>query len=158
VGIRFVDGKKMLKCCLHFYILILVVPGVLQLARLCMQFADSAGNIAAGALIQSNTFSFSIFITFLLFTERGKELFLVMHMQTLMLHHLKGLLASFSFRSKRYLIPFCSVQEGLDTACKIEKIRENKRVLHAVIKYLLAPFKWESDCLKSNCKRLSNTL
>jgi hypothetical protein len=27
-----------------------------------MQFADSAGNIAAGALIQRNTFYFSIFL------------------------------------------------------------------------------------------------
>jgi hypothetical protein len=35
----------------------------------------------------------------------------------------------------------------LDTACKIEKIRENKRVLHAVIKYLLAPWKRVSDYL-----------
>jgi hypothetical protein len=33
---------------------------------------------------------------------------------------------------------FAVCKRGLDTACKIEKIRENKRVLHAVIKYLFA--------------------
>jgi hypothetical protein len=58
VGIRFEDGKTIFKCCLHFFILIYVVLAVLLLARLCMQFADSAGNIAAGALNQTNTFSF----------------------------------------------------------------------------------------------------
>jgi hypothetical protein len=85
---------------------------VLQLARLCMQFADSAGNIAAGALINTYTFSSCIFRIFLLFSERGEELFHVTHMQTLMLHDLKGLLAPFCFRSKRYQIPFCNVQKG----------------------------------------------
>jgi hypothetical protein len=65
VGIRFIDGKKVFKCCLHFFIPIYVVPAVLLLARLCMQFADSAGNIAAGALNQTNTFSFCIFRIFL---------------------------------------------------------------------------------------------
>jgi hypothetical protein len=88
VDIRLVDGKKICKCCLHFFILIYVVPAVLLLARLCMQFADSAGNIAAGALHQTNTFSFCIFRNFLLFSERGKDLFHVTHTQTLMLHYL----------------------------------------------------------------------
>jgi hypothetical protein len=68
-----------------FFILIYVVPAVLLLARLCMQFADSAGNIAAGALNQTNTFSFCIFRIFLLFSVGGKELFHVTHTQTLML-------------------------------------------------------------------------
>ncbi len=88
MGIRFVDGKKIFKRCLHFFIIIYVVPAVLLLARLCMQFADSAGNIAAGALNQTNTFSLCIFKIFLLFSERGKELFHVTHTQTLMLHYL----------------------------------------------------------------------
>jgi hypothetical protein len=44
--------------------------------------------IAAGALNQTNTFSFCIFRIFLLFSERGKELFHVTHTQTLMLHYL----------------------------------------------------------------------
>ncbi len=113
MDIRFVDSNKIFNCCLHFCILIYVVPAVLILARLCMQFADSAGNIAAGALIQINTFSFCIFRIFLLFSKRGKELFHVMHMQTLMLHYLKGLLPPFCFRSKRYRIPFCNVQKGI---------------------------------------------
>ena len=43
------------------------VLAVLQLARLCMQFADSAGNIAAGALIQKITFSVCIFRIFFCF-------------------------------------------------------------------------------------------
>ncbi len=86
MGIRFIDGKKIFKCCLHFFILIYVVLALLLLARLCMQFADSAGNIAAGALNQTNTFSFGIFRIFLLFSERSKELFHVTHTQTLMLH------------------------------------------------------------------------
>jgi hypothetical protein len=38
-----------------FFILILILSAVLQPAPLCMQFADSAGKIAAGALIQTNT-------------------------------------------------------------------------------------------------------
>jgi hypothetical protein len=42
---------------------------------------------------------------------------------------------------------FAVCKRGLDTACKIEKIRENIRVLHAVIKYLLTPCKRVSDCL-----------
>ncbi len=88
MDIGFIDGKKIFKCCLHFFILIYVVPAVLLLARLCMQFADTAGNIAAGALNQTNTFSFCIFRSFLLFSERGKELFHVTHTQTLMLHYL----------------------------------------------------------------------
>jgi hypothetical protein len=54
VSIRFADGKKIFKCWLHFLVFISVLPAVLQPALLCMQFADSAGNIAAGALIQIN--------------------------------------------------------------------------------------------------------
>jgi hypothetical protein len=38
-----------------------VLPAVLQPALFCMQFADSAGNIAAGALIQTNTLFSRIF-------------------------------------------------------------------------------------------------
>jgi hypothetical protein len=56
---------------------------------------------------------FLIFKIFLLFSERGKELCNVTHMQTLMLHYLKGLLVPFYFRSERYRIPFCSVQKGI---------------------------------------------
>jgi hypothetical protein len=130
VGIRFIDGKKVFKSCLHFFIQIYVVPAaVLLLARLCMQFADSACNIAAGALLQTNTFSFCIFRIFLLFSERGKELFHVTHMQILMLHYLKGLLAPFCFRSKRYQIPFCNVQKGIRYRMQNRKIRQNKSVL-----------------------------
>ncbi len=88
MDIRFIDEKRFLNVAYIFYFLIYVVPAVLLFARLCMQFADSAGNIAAGALNQTNTFSFCIFKIFLLFAERGKELFHVMHTLTLMLHYL----------------------------------------------------------------------
>jgi hypothetical protein len=62
-----------------FFIIIQVLPAVLQPALLCMQFADSAGNIAAGALIQTNTLllyflDFSSVLTDIL---RGRELYLV---------------------------------------------------------------------------------
>jgi hypothetical protein len=55
------DGKKIFKICLQFFLLILVLPAVLQPALLCMQFADSAGNIAAGARVQANTLYYGIF-------------------------------------------------------------------------------------------------
>jgi hypothetical protein len=61
VSIRISNGKKIFKCCLHFLILILVLSAVLQPALLCVQFADSAGNIAAGALLQKNTLYNGIF-------------------------------------------------------------------------------------------------
>ncbi len=48
-----------------------------------------------------------------IFSEKEKELFHATHMQTLMLHYLKGLLAPFCFRSKMYWIPFCSLQKGI---------------------------------------------
>ncbi len=127
MGIRFVDGKKIFTCCLHFFILIYVDPAVLLLARLCMQFADSAGNIAAGALIQTNTFSLGVFRIFLLFSARGKELFHVTHMQTLKLHYLKGLLVPFCFRSKRYQIPFCNVQKGIRYRMQNRKNPRNQK-------------------------------
>jgi hypothetical protein len=47
-----------------------VLPAELQPALICMQFADSAGNIAAGALIQTSTLFVYIFRTYLLFSER----------------------------------------------------------------------------------------
>jgi hypothetical protein len=60
---------------------------VLHPALLFMQFADSAGNIAAGALIQANTLRYRIFRIYLRLSER----FLKVedcnrHMQTIMLH------------------------------------------------------------------------
>ena len=43
--------------------------------------------------------------------------------------------------------PFAACKKGLDTACKIQKIRENTRVLHAVVEYLPAACKRVADCL-----------
>ncbi len=61
MSIRISNGKKIFKCCLHFFILIQVLSAVLQPALLCVQFADSAGDIAAGALIQTNRIYYGIF-------------------------------------------------------------------------------------------------
>jgi hypothetical protein len=47
--------KKNFNVASIFFILIQVLPAVLQPALLSMQFADSASNVAAGALIQANT-------------------------------------------------------------------------------------------------------
>jgi hypothetical protein len=53
--------KRFLNFASIFFILIYVLPAVLQPALLWMQFADSAGNIAAGAQIQANTLYYCIF-------------------------------------------------------------------------------------------------
>ncbi len=46
-SIKFADGEKIFNCCLDFLVLILVLPAVLQPALLCVQFADSGGNIGS---------------------------------------------------------------------------------------------------------------
>ncbi len=85
------------------------------------------------------------FLNFLLFLERFLEVRIVScnrHMQTPMLHYLKGLHAPFCFSSKKCLIPFCSFPKGISyTACEIQIIRENNRVLHAVVEFLHASCK-----------------
>jgi hypothetical protein len=54
-----------------------------------------------------------------------------------MLHYLKELLAPFCLSSiKDIKLLFATCQKGLATACKIQKILENKRALHAVVKFL----------------------
>jgi hypothetical protein len=42
---------------------------------------------------------------------------------------------------------FATCKKGLATACKIQKIRENKRVLHAVVEFLPAACRRVADCL-----------
>jgi hypothetical protein len=104
-----------------------------------MQFADFAGNLAAGALIKTNTLHVSLsFLNFSsVFREifKGKGLLCNRHMQTLMLHYLKGLLVPLLFSSKRYQIPFCSYR------MQNPKNTRYKRVLHAVVGYLPAASK-----------------
>jgi hypothetical protein len=53
---------------------------------------------------------------------------------------LKGLLTSCFFISKTYTVKFVFAicKTGLATACTIEKIRQNKRLLHSAIEYLPA--------------------
>jgi hypothetical protein len=64
-----------------------------------------------------------------------------------MLHYLKGLLAPFFPAPKVIKFLFAACRKGLDTACKIQKIRENKRVLHAVVEHLPAACKRVADSL-----------
>ena len=81
-----------------------------------MQLADSAGKFAAGALIQTNTISFDTFKIVLHFSWIGlkvEDCLYNRQMKSPMLHCFKGLLALFCFSSKRYQIPFCSVQKGI---------------------------------------------
>jgi hypothetical protein len=68
-------------------------------------------------------------------------------MQTLLLHYLKGLLAPIVSALKGIKFLFASCQKGIATACKIQKIRENKRVLHALVEFLPAACKRVSDYL-----------
>jgi hypothetical protein len=56
---------------------------------------------------------------------------------------LKGLIA---LKGIKFLFAAC--KKGLDIACKIQKIRENQRVLHAVVKYLPAAYKRGTDCMR----------
>jgi hypothetical protein len=62
--------KRFLNVACIFFILIYVVPAVLLLARLCVQYADSAGNIAAGALHQTNTLILSVFSEIFYYFQR----------------------------------------------------------------------------------------
>ncbi len=48
---------------------------------------------------------------------------------------------------------FAACKKGLDTACKIQKILENQRVLHAVVEYIPAACRRVADSLWSCCKR-----
>ena len=62
-------------------------------------------------------------------------------------HYLKGFLAPFVSALKGINFLFATCHKGLATACKIHKIRENKRVLHAVVEFLPAACKKVSDYL-----------
>ena len=68
-------------------------------------------------------------------------------MQTLMLHYLKGLLAPFVSALKGIKFLFATCQKGLAIAGKIQKIRENKRVLRVVVEFLPAACKRVADYL-----------
>ncbi len=59
----------------------------------------------------------------------------------------KGYLPPFDPALKCIKFPFAACKKGLDTACKIQKIRENTRVLHAVVEYRPAACKRVADCL-----------
>ncbi len=145
MSIRIGDGKKFFKFCLYFLI---SISAVLQTAQL---IADSAGNIAAGALIQTNTLYYCIFWIFLQFSERFLEVEDCFVWQA----HTNNEITLFEIG---YMSPFVSVIIGikflfaackkrLATACKIQKILQNKRIFHAVVVYLPAA-----------CKRVTNSL
>ena len=68
----------------------------------------------------SNTDKYTLLLYFLDFPSiltdilRGRELYHVTDScKKLMLHYLRGLLAPFCSSSKRYTIPFCSMQKGI---------------------------------------------
>ncbi len=72
--------------------------------------------IAAGALIQTNTISFAAFRIFLIFqgsTLRKRIVLYNRQPDIPMLLYLKGLRAPRCFCSKRYQIPFCKGQKGI---------------------------------------------
>jgi hypothetical protein len=80
-----------------------------------MQFADSAGNIAAGDLIQANTLYYFIFQIFLLFLReilRGRGMFhakgACKHLRYIIL---KGYLPPFVSALKGNKFPFASCQK-----------------------------------------------
>jgi hypothetical protein len=81
-----------------------------------MQFADSEGNIAAGALIQTNVTFFVL--CFSVFREILKGKKIVSCDRLLCLHFLKGLPPRFYFISKKYHISFC--KRGFATACNMK--------------------------------------
>ncbi len=82
-----------------------------------MQFADSVGNIAAGALIHTYTFSSCIFRIFLLFSERGQELFHVTQCKHWCYIIWKVYLLLFASGLKGIRFPFAMCKRVLDTAC-----------------------------------------
>ncbi len=54
--------------------------------------------------------------------------------------------------SKGIKFLFAACRKGLDTACKIQKIRENQRVLHAVVEYVPAACKGSLNPFRSVAK------
>jgi hypothetical protein len=70
-----------------------------------------------------------------------------------MLHYLKGLFPPFVTAPKGIKFLFAACRKGLDTACKIQKISEIQRVLHAVVEYIPAACERVADSLWSCCKR-----
>ncbi len=72
--------------------------------------------IAAGALIQTNSTLFTTFRIFFIFHGSAFMVRIGLFnrwMNTPLLLCLKGLLGPFCFCSKRYLIPFCRMQKGI---------------------------------------------
>ncbi len=108
----------------------------------------------------SNSDKYTLLLYFMNFSSvfreilRGRGLFHV----TATCKHLcyivrKGYLPPFDPAIKGIKFPFAACKQGLDTACKIQKIRENRRVLHAVVKFLPAACNRVADCFQSYCKR-----
>jgi hypothetical protein len=73
MSITIADGKRIFKGCVRFFIVISSTSGIEKHARLCMQFADSGGNIAAGALSRTKTLSICTLRIFLLFLEMSTK-------------------------------------------------------------------------------------
>ncbi len=112
---------------------------VLQPALLCMQFADSAGNIAAGALIQTKAL-YCIFWIFRLLSEIFLEVDDCFKYQALANSYITlfervtvlPVLVS-ALKGSKFLIIICSLQNP--------KKRKIEDYWHAVVEYL--PATWE---------------
>jgi hypothetical protein len=101
---------------------------------------------AAGARIQVR--ECTLLLYFLNFSSAFREMLRgLFNLTGTCKHHLKGFLAPFVSALKGINFLFATCQKGLATACKIQKIRENKRVLHAVVEFLPAACKRVSDYL-----------
>jgi hypothetical protein len=124
---------------------------VLQPAVLCMQFADSEGNIADSTLYTS-FFYFQNYSSVFRDNLKSKGLFHVTATGTIMLHYLKGLLAPLCFSSKRYqfLLAVCKAE-------KSAKIKEYWEYLPQLAKGSLITFivieKGYQIPLRANCMR-----
>jgi hypothetical protein len=102
----------------------------------------------------SNTDKYTLLLYFLDFPSvltdilRGRELYHVTDSCKNLCYIIwKGYLPPFVPAPKGIKFLFAACRKGLDTACKIQKIRENQRVLHAVVEYLPAACKRVADSL-----------
>ena len=85
---------------------------------------------------------------------KGKGLFHVKarHMQTRMLHYLKGLLSPPLFQLRKVFNSFLQYAKAKGDQSTVFKVGKNLPGNKRVIIYLLAACKRASDCLQNNCK------
>ncbi len=145
------NGKKIFKCCLHFFYFnlsslggIAACTALRAIRRFRRQYCSRCSNSDKYTLLWYFLNFSSVFREIL----RGRGLFHV----TATCKHLcyivwKGYLPPFDPVLKGIKFPSAACKKGLDTACKIQKVRENTTVLHAVVEYLPAACQRVADCL-----------